>query len=47
MEKLLEEMEIMEKNKENLVLELKKEREKLGNFGVLEKIADYLLENRD
>ena len=46
-EKLLEEMEIMEKNKENLVLELKKEREKLGNFGVLEKIADYLLENRD
>ncbi|WP_299570831.1 lipid-A-disaccharide synthase [uncultured Leptotrichia sp.] len=46
-EKLLEEMEIMEKNKENVVLELKKEREKLGNFGVLEKIADYLLENRD
>jgi len=24
-------------------LELKKEREKLGNFGVLEKIANYLL----
>ena len=46
-EKLLEEMEIMEKNKENVVSELKKEREKLGNFGVLEKIADYLLENRD
>jgi len=46
-EKLLEEMKIMEKNKENVVSELKKEREKLGNFGVLEKIADYLLENRD
>ena len=42
-EKLLEEMEIMEKNKKNTVLELKKEREKLGNFGVLEKIANYLL----
>ena len=43
MEKLLEEMEIMEKNKKNTILELKKEREKLGNFGVLEKIANYLL----
>ena len=42
-EKLLEEMEIMEKNKKNTVLELKKEREKLGNFGVLKKIANYLL----
>ena len=43
MEKLLEEMEIMEKNKKNTVLKLKKEREKLGNFGVLKKIANYLL----
>ena len=42
-EKLLKEMEIMEKNKKNTVLELKKEREKLGNFGVLKKIANYLL----
>ena len=25
----------------------KKEREKIGNFGVLEKIADYFLENKD
>ena len=31
------------KNKKNIVLELKKEREKLGNFGVLKKIANYLL----
>ena len=46
-EKLLEEMEIMEKNKKNTVLELKKEREKLGNFGVLEKIANYLLKNKN
>ena len=42
-EKLLKEMGIMEKNKKNIVLELKKEREKLGNFGVLKKIANYLL----
>ena len=40
-------MKIMEKNKETIVSELKKEREKLGNFGVLGKIANYLLENRD
>lgn len=42
-EKLLEEIEIMEKNKEKIVLELKNERKKLGNSGVLEKIANYLL----
>ena len=45
-EKLLEEMEIMEKNKEKIVLELKNERKKLGNSGVLEKIANYLLKDR-
>lgn len=42
--KLLEEMKIIEKNKENIVLKLKKERKKLGDSGVLEKIANYLLE---
>ena len=46
MEKLLEEMEIMEKNKEKIVLELKNERKKLGNSGVLEKIANYLLKDK-
>ena len=45
-EKLLEEIEIMEKNKEKIVLELKNERKKLGNSGVLEKIANYLLKDR-
>ena len=45
-EKLLEEMEIMEKNKEKIVLELKNERKKLGNSGVLEKIANYLLKDK-
>ena len=46
-EKLLEEIEIMEKNKQNIILELKRERKKLGNFGVLEKIVDYLLKNKN
>lgn len=45
-EKLLEEIEIMEKNKEKIVLELKNERKKLGNSGVLEKIANYLLKDK-
>ena len=44
--KLLEEIEIMEKNKEKIVLELKNERKKLGNSGVLEKIANYLLKDK-
>ena len=45
-EKLLEEIEIMEKNKEKIVLELKNERKKFGNSGVLEKIANYLLKDK-
>ena len=45
-ENLLKEMEIMEKNKGKIVLELRKERKKLGNSGVLEKIADYLLNRK-
>ena len=32
------------KDEEKIVLELKKEREKLGNSGVLDKISDYLIE---
>ncbi|BBM36238.1 lipid-A-disaccharide synthase [Pseudoleptotrichia goodfellowii] len=43
-EKLSEQCQIMEKQKEKIVEELKKEREKLGGNGVLGKISDYLLE---
>lgn len=43
-EKLSEQCQIMEKQKEKIVKELKKEREKLGGNGVLGKISDYLLE---
>ncbi len=43
LEKLLEQCKILDKNKENIVFELKKEREKFGNSGVLEKIGKYLL----
>ena len=42
-EKLSEQCQIMEKQKEKIVEELKKEREKLGRNGVLGKISDYLL----
>ena len=43
-EKLLLQCQNFEKNEEKIVLELKKEREKLGNSGVLDKISDYLIE---
>ena len=43
-EKLLLQCQNFEKNEERIVLELKKEREKLGNSGVLDKISDYLIE---
>ena len=33
----------MEKNKEKTVVRLEKEREKLGNSGVLSKVAEYLI----
>ena len=42
-EKLLEECKKMEKNKEKTVVRLEKEREKLGNSGVLPKVAEYLI----
>ncbi|RRD40195.1 lipid-A-disaccharide synthase [Leptotrichia sp. OH3620_COT-345] len=42
-EKLHRQCEKMEKEKENIVEELKKEREKLGGKGVLDKITDYLI----
>ena len=42
-EKLLEECKKMEKNKEKMVVRLEKEREKLGNSGVLPKVAEYLI----
>ena len=41
-DKLLIECKKMEENKEKIVLKLKEEREKLGNKGVLSKVADYL-----
>ena len=43
MEKLLEECKKMEENKEKTVVRLEKEREKLGNSGVLPKVAEYLI----
>ena len=43
-EKLLLQCQNFEKNEEKIVFELKKEREKLGNSGVLDKISDYLIE---
>ncbi|MDO5088480.1 MAG: lipid-A-disaccharide synthase [Leptotrichiaceae bacterium] len=43
LEKLWEQCEKIEKEKESIVTELKKEREKLGEKGVLEKISDYLI----
>lgn len=42
-EKLLTQCEKMKKERENILLELEKEREKLGNKGVLQKIGKYLL----
>ena len=42
-EKLLEECKKMEENKEKTVVRLEKEREKLGNSGVLPKVAEYLI----
>lgn len=42
-EKLLEKCKILNKNKEKVTLELKKEREKFGGSGVLKKIGEYLL----
>ena len=42
-QKILDEMEKMEKNKEKIVQSLKLEKEKFGNFGVLEKISEYLI----
>ena len=41
-DKLLIECKKMEENKEKIVLKLKEEREKLGNKGVLPKVAGYL-----
>ena len=43
-DKLLIECKKMEENKEKIVLKLKEEREKLGNKGVLPKVASYLRE---
>ena len=42
-QKILDEIEIIEKNKEKIVQNLKLEKEKFGNFGVLKKISEYLL----
>lgn len=42
-QKILDEMEKMEKNKEKIVQSLKLEKEKFGNFEVLEKISEYLI----
>ena len=41
-DKLLIECKKMEENKQKIVLKLKEERKKLGNKGVLPKVADYL-----
>ena len=41
---LMKQCEIIENKKEDIVSELKKEREKLGEKGVLSKIADYMIE---
>lgn len=41
---LMKQCEIIENKKEDIVIELKKEREKLGEKGVLSKIADYMIE---
>ena len=43
-DKLLMECKKMEENKEKIVLKLKEERDKLGNKGVLPKVASYLRE---
>ena len=40
----MKQCEIIENKKEDIVSELKKEREKLGEKGVLSKIADYMIE---
>lgn len=42
-EELIKTCKYMEENNEKLQLDLKKEREKLGNSGVLEIISDYLI----
>ncbi len=42
-EKLLSECKKMEKNKIEIMYELKKERAKLGNSGVLDKVAKYII----
>jgi len=42
-EELLSECKKMEENKEKTVVRLEKEREKLGNSGVLPKVAEYLI----
>lgn len=42
-EKLLSECKKMEKNKIETMYELKKERAKLGNSGVLDKVAKYII----
>ena len=41
--RLLSECKKMEENKEKTVVRLEKEREKLGNSGVLPKVAEYLI----
>ena len=43
MARLLSECKKMEENKEKTVVILEKEREKLGNSGVLPKLAEYLI----
>lgn len=42
-QKILDEMETMEKNKEKIVQNLKLEKEKFGNCGVLKRISEYLI----
>ncbi|AMD94147.1 lipid-A-disaccharide synthase [Leptotrichia sp. oral taxon 847] len=42
-QKILDEMEKMEKNKEKIVQSLKLEKEKFGNCGVLKRISEYLI----